>query len=142
MIKQALREYLRGHRQLKALVKDRIFPQTVSSSTEKPYITFQRVGSDPMHHMTGPSTLANATFQFDAWALTAEVAENVGEALREALDGFCGEIDDVDIRAIFMVTEEDDFTPATDGSQNGDYRERRDFDIWYIRSVPVQPLSG
>jgi hypothetical protein len=67
-----------------ALIVDRFAPILQSQGTERPFIVYSRVASDPQHHLGGFSGLSFSRFQLDLFADTAVALYNLREAVRTA----------------------------------------------------------
>lgn len=115
-----------------------IYIEVADSGATVPYITIAQISTDHEHHMGGASGLAQARMQIDVWADSETNRNTVSEALRDAFDGYSGTMgdDSVNVRSVFLAEEAETYEPPTDGSQQGVYRNRMDFTIWYVESVP------
>ena len=137
-IKDDFYTYLISNAGITAAVSDRIYPLTAPTSATLPYITIQRVACSHEHHMTAAAGLAAARFQVDCWAETSVDAETSAEAVREALDGYMqNTMESTEVRAVFLEDEGDGYEPPTDASEDGVFRIRQDYTIWYAESVPT-----
>ena len=103
------------------------------------YITFQRVSSNHVRHMTGGSGLTASRWQIDCWARYASEADQMSDAVRRSMDNLRGDFGDADnlinIQACFLEDDAEDFVPPIDGSQVGRARVRMDFMIWHPETV-------
>ena len=103
------------------------------------YITFQRVSSTHVRHLTGGSGLASSRWQIDCWARYAADADKLADAVRKSLDNLTGTIGGAGIqtslKASFLEDDVEDFVPPIDASQVGRARVRMDFMLWHPESV-------
>ena len=138
-IESALYSHLSTKASIIALVSDRIYPQIAPNGTAYPFITFTVINEDHDHAMSGATGLANVSMQIDVWTETIADRVAVSEALRNALDGFTGDMgtEDLNIRSCFLdnraVFQETD----TEGKGQPIYRASMDFSIWHVETVPT-----
>lgn len=138
-MKAELFDFLKADVAVAALVNDRIFAIKAPESADYPSVTITRVNNNHENNMLGSSGLSRATYQIDTWALSSPSAESVSDALRDALDGFRGDMGGVDVRSIFLVADEDIAETPKDGSQNFIFRTRQDYTINHRESIPTFP---
>lgn len=82
-------------------VRYRIFPGIVPQGETRPSVTYVEVSGQGDHHMEGPSGLASARVQFNAWADNPDDAYSLGLKLKAAIDGYKGTIEDVTVQGVF-----------------------------------------
>ena len=70
-----------------ALVSDRIYKLRAPQGVLAPYVVWQGIGSDPGVTHTGPSGATERLVQFACFAVTAEGASDLRDAVVAALDG-------------------------------------------------------
>ena len=137
-IKTAAITYLLADAGVSAAVGTRIAEDVVRTDWAFPRLTVTWISRVHESHMGAAAGLAMARLQVDSWADTAADRETTGEAVREALDGLRGTTwGDESIRAVDMDGESDTFEPGTDGSEEGAWRTRQDYIIWYAETVPT-----
>ncbi len=139
----AVREALFRHLQAtgkSVFVDTECYP--MSAMPKKPpfhYITFTRVNSTHVRHLTGGSGLASSRWQIDCWARYSSDAAALSEAVRKSLDNLTGNIGEaghqVNLNASFLEDDAEDFVPPIDASQVGRARVRMDFMLWHPESV-------
>lgn len=95
----------------------RIFPMILQQNTPFPAVHFSRVSADRTYSMDGKTGLVAARFQFESYSnKTPEEVKTLSEAIRRALEGFCGNVGDVFINGIFLESDTslNNFTEQTD----------------------------
>jgi hypothetical protein len=120
-----------------------IFPGDVPTSldADSTYITLDRVSTQRVHHMTAASGLASVLAQINCWAADDESAEDLADAVREAIDGYQGTVTDgafsVDVRYIFLEDQRDgDLAPAH-GAETNTCRQILDARVWHRETIPT-----
>lgn len=132
-IKTALYQYLSTHPAMITVVGTHIFPFMAPTSVAQPYITMQRLTHLNDRHMVGVTDLAHLTMQLDSWALSSCDLEAVTEALRQALDGYRGNMAGVPVEYCAVMNEFDTYEPPTDGSEQGIFHTAMDVEMWHRR---------
>jgi hypothetical protein len=98
-------------------------------------VVYTRITEFEPYHMTAPSGLVSARFQFDSWSRSADSAQTLADLVKETLGGFSGPINldtssppnnVVNVRGIFLVNGRDDY----DGEAQM-FRMSRDYFVWY-----------
>lgn len=139
-IKRGVYSYLTGQTAFTNTVGTRLFPNSAEGQApQTPYITYQRINSDPEHDMSGASGLASVTFQFDCYGSTSDEADQAAEALRAELQGFQrGTMGSVSVRSVFKESDNDFFIEPQDGGEGtGLHRTSSDYTFWYVEDVPT-----
>jgi hypothetical protein len=72
------------------IVGQRIYDSQFPQGELRTGIVFTEVSSIGDHHMEGPSGLAQARYQVDAWASIQDDASDLSLAIKSRLDGFRG----------------------------------------------------
>ena len=71
---------------LKALVSNRVYPDSAPSGAAKPYITYTQVGGDAINYTEGTvPNRKNGVFQVNVWAQTRSEASALMLAVEAAL---------------------------------------------------------
>lgn len=140
-IKAAIYDYLSTHATVIAQVSTRIYPDDAPTSAVRPYIVYERSAQIGVHSVNGsPAStatgLTRANVMIDAFADTSLKAEQVAEAVRDAIDGFQGTMSGVDVRHVTISNIRDSVENPEDGSEVFVHRVSLDLTIWYNRSVP------
>ena len=141
MIRADLRTYLLSQSDITDLVGTRIYwvriPQKNPSDANYPCITYRRATGGHVHNLDGAQGYAEAIVEIDIWGPDSEVVENVGEQVRESLQGFRGEMGTTDVRRRVTLEDEQDFYyPSEVGDDVGVYRIQYKYKIGYGESVP------
>ena len=138
-IESALYSHLSNKASITALVSTRIYPQVAPDTASYPFIVYSVISEGHEHSMSGASGLASVTMQIDAWASTVASRVALSEAIRNALDGFRGDMgtENLSIRSCFLESRSNFFEPKTDGKETPDHRASLDFLIWHFESVPT-----
>ena len=140
-LKIALFEYLTALPSITDLIGTRLFPMQVPSSAVFDYVTYIIASDEHDHHMLAPSGLAFNTVDFDLWSLSSIDNGLLRKAFRAALDGFRGEMGDVDIRSIQLNDERESLENPTDASQDAAFRTLQEYSIIQREFVPVFPAN-
>ena len=104
----------------------RIYPLMLPQNHTLPAVTFTRIAATRTRSLDGPSGMARAVFQVDAWAATYGGAKTLAETLRQALDGHRGAMGSETVGGVLLTAERDLFDHET-----GTYRVSMDFAIWH-----------
>lgn len=107
-IEAGLRALLAEAPAVAALAADRIYGAPAPAAADAPLVTYQLIGETPQNHLSGAATLARATFQVDSWAGDFDKACDLGDAVRDALNGFNGSAGGVAFSTI-VIMKRDDF---------------------------------
>jgi len=118
-------------------VSTRIYVGQVPQRADLPFVTISRISHGHEHHLGKSSAFARADFQIDSYAFTAKQVDQVSEAIRLAIDGFTGSMNNVQVNDCFLTDESDEFIQPTDRSERVKYRNRSDFTIWHRETVPT-----
>jgi hypothetical protein len=137
-IESALYSHLSTKASITALVSTRIYPQVAPESATYPFITYTVLSESHDHSMGGATGLTNPTIQIDAWADTIANRVAVSEAIRNALDGFTGNMgtENLSIRNCFLQNRAN-FNENTTEGKTPTWRSSMDFSIWHVESVPT-----
>ncbi len=137
-IESALYSYLSTKASITALVSTRIYPQVAPDSGDYPFITYNVISESHDHAMQGATGLANPSLQVDVWAETIADRVAVSESLRNALDGFTGNMgtENLSIRNCFLQNRAN-FNENDGEGKTPAYRSSMDFSIWHVETVPT-----
>lgn len=136
-ITKHLRTFLLTDSSIRAAVGTRISPAPPTQSATYPLITYQEISDVPDAKLKGPSSMARARIQIDAWVQSSgeaayKEARRIGQLIRDLLDGRNITVLDDDVSppeprlmAFELDSSDDQFEPAT----NGGYR-RRSIDVF------------
>lgn len=110
-----------------ALVVGRIYPLRLPQLGTLPALTYQRISTVRARSQTGPSGLATVVFQIDCWAHTFDECRVLAAAVRQALDGFRGQLGGlVPCGSASIESELDLYEPEADL-----YRTTLQVEVWH-----------
>jgi hypothetical protein len=110
LLEEAQYEYLMNDTAVAALISNRLYPMVIPQDVDKPAAAFQRISRAGVHtHDIGPDGWATVRMQYTCQATTQLVAKNVAAAIREALDGFVGDMEGMTIGGCTVVNEWDGY---------------------------------
>ena len=137
-IESALYSYLSTKASITALVSTRIYPEVAPDSAAYPFITYNIFGESHDHAMQGATGLTNPTLQLDVWADTIADRVTISEAIRNALDGYTGNMgtENLSIRNCFLQNRAN-YTESDGEGKTPAYRSSLDFSIWHVETVPT-----
>ena len=116
----------------------RFYPLIAPNSAYLPYVTFQRISSEHLHHQTASAGLAHALFQFDIYAATGPSADAIAQAFRAGFDGLTTATwTSTAVKRVLLENQLDLYEAPEDGSEKGVHRIMMSFDIWFAESVPA-----
>ena len=120
-----------------ALVSTRIYPDQGPQKPTDPYITFRVVSERHEHHMTAAAGGVFARVQIDCWSRTSEDAAAVGEAVRNALQGWTGTAGSVAVKLSHLANRFSMPAGPSDGSDAAWHRATLDFLMGHTETVPT-----
>ena len=145
-LEQALHDHLKKDTVIQGKVGDKVYLGRVPQAGEKPIpsrcIVINDFSRSPDYHTGGEIGLTTTTVQVDVWARDPDATEllndsegSIGEAVRQQLSGFRGDVGTVSIKS--STTQRDNLTASRpdDGSDN--WLRRRSFDFRIIHSMPT-----
>tara|TARA_R110002020_G_scaffold366922_1_gene578914 strand:- start:133 stop:558 length:426 start_codon:yes stop_codon:yes gene_type:complete len=137
-LKDEITRYLKGNSGIADVVAGRVFPGLAPQSASRPYLLWARVADVPGHHISAASDMSSALIQVDVMADSSIAAETAAEAVREAVDGYSGTLnDEFHIDSMWLGSEADFIEPKGDGSDDSTYQISLSITVNYRRSVPV-----
>jgi len=137
-LKDEITRYLKGNAGIADAVAGRIFPGLAPQSASRPYLLWSRIADAPGHHLTAASDMSSALIQVDAMADSSIEAETAAEAVREAVDGYHGTMnDELHIDSMWLDAEADFIESKGDGSDDNTYQISLSITVNYRRQVPV-----
>ena len=129
-VRPGLRTLLLNNAQITAMVQTRIYPVLLPQGTTLDSIVFTRITELDLPHMTGPTGLVTARFQFDAWSKDVDSAMTLADLVKEVLTNFRGIVNYdstfVNIQGAFLLNGRDDYD-----STSQMYRMSRDYYVYY-----------
>ena len=138
-IKDALYDLLIADTAVSDEVSARVHPQFAPASSALPYIVLQQVSADHFEHMTAAAGMVTVRVQIDCYAATNISLELVVEAVREALDGFRGDMGTpaVAVRRCHLEGDRDGLVPSSGKDEKHTFRRNMDFMISHTETVPT-----
>lgn len=104
----------------------RIYPIKMPQGMDKPSLVYTRVSGQSGHHMQGRDGLVRSRMQIDAWAKTAPAASSLANLVKDALDGYSGDMGSVLVQGVFMDSERESYDDAVEM-----YGVGRDYFLWH-----------
>jgi len=136
-IGEAVYAFLSAQPAIAALAGDRILPDMAVQETAYPRIVFYRAGTARGKQLVSRTGLPQSRYTIEAWDLTRKGADNLADAVRQALQAF-GELPSpkppwgtVQVTAMSIEDQASDFTPPQDTSDIGAYRTRLEVNLWH-----------
>ena len=117
-----------------AICGTRGYPDALPINETLPAYTYAIVSDNSEHHMGGFAALAQARIQFDCFALTRKAANELGTAIRKAIQGERGTWGGEHVRTCHKENEFTRYEPPLDGSDAGRYVKTIDFLVNYKES--------
>jgi hypothetical protein len=137
-IKTDLRAHLADDNTISGITS-RIRLSRSEQSDSLPRVVIHQIDGDHKHHMTAATGKAIGRFQIDCHAATPIAAEALAEAVRQALDGFRGEMNSgTFVSMCHLIDERTDYTPPHEGghADKGVDTVQLDYRIGWTVSVP------
>ena len=97
---EALFSYLTGLPALGALIGSRLYQDLMKQNEQLPAIVYSLDEDRSLETQQGPSLLRETLYRFDVYGTTANSVTDVGNALRQAIDGYHGAMADIGYLAI------------------------------------------
>ena len=111
-MKKELVKYLLDRDTLTTLIGRRLRGHQASQGDSLPYIIYQRAPEvNHHHHMLAAAGLVSEFYHFDVYSMSMENVETIAEELRQALDGFRGDMNGENVRSIHIDDEDDEIPP-------------------------------
>lgn len=108
-IREALFEAMTSHPGVAAMAGKRVYPVRMPQAPQLPAVTYRQTGGAREHSHDGASGLADADFEVVAWASTYDAATDLAAEVRKSLDGLKALVKAVDVQAVFIEGEADDY---------------------------------
>lgn len=88
-------------------VQQRTYGYKLPSDVKLPAITFMKVSAPRDQTQEGPSGLVSARIQVSSWGVNYTASKVLSKAVRFALDGYVGSLNDVRIDGVELMNEMD-----------------------------------
>lgn len=92
MIEVAVRAKLLAASAVSNLVSTRIYPLMAPQNVVAPFVVYQRISVVRYRGLSGPTRTAQPRIQIDSYAADWKGAHELAGAIRQALDGFKGDV--------------------------------------------------
>ena len=125
-VEAAIKSRLGGYGGLSALVASRVYPLHLPQRPTLPAVTYQRIDGPREHAMGADPGLAHPRIQVDSWAASYASAKAVATQVRGALQRWRGTAAGVEVLAIYLESDQDDYEPETK-----QWRVRQDWTVWH-----------
>lgn len=139
----ALSSFLKANTDVSLKVGSRVYRAIARQGTPFPYVIIQQISGRHVRHMAAASGLAAPVFQISCVDDDPVGADDLADAVREALDHFIGTMgtppNTATVQAAFLEGEASMFEPPRDASDVGIHVVRMTFEIWHTETVPVFP---
>jgi hypothetical protein len=117
--------FLSANAAIAALAGSRVYPVNLPQKPTLPAISFHDISSVWVRDLSGPPTKVRRRIQIDAWANTHLEAQQLGDAIRRALNGFDGSMSGTHMGSVWADNRFADSAP--EGGVAGIYRVSQDF---------------
>lgn len=129
----SIRTFLLGKTAITDLVSQRIYTDILPQSATLPAITMSKISTSHDHELSDFAGLVHTRLQFECFAATRQVANNIAEAIRSSgIITQKGTLTGVDIRGVRVVDGQRNYVDfPTDGSDEHRYVTSLDLMIDY-----------
>jgi hypothetical protein len=90
-----------------------------------------------MHTISASAGFVESLVEFTCFSATRLEAESVGEAVRQALQGYTGTAGSETIKSCILESRDSGYLVPADGSDDGLYVTALDFRIVFSESIPT-----
>lgn len=111
----AIRSVLLASPAMAALIGNRVFPVLAPATAPLPFVTWRRISVQRQQSMAGPIGMPTVYLSVDVFAETYEAARTLADAIRQVLDGWGGEMNDVSVASVSLTNEADGFVTLAGG---------------------------
>lgn len=88
----------------------RVYPLRLKEGYSLPAISYQRISTDRLHDLDGPTGRASPRFQIDCWAASYSTVRDLATKVRAVLDGHKGTLGgEANVGGIHQQGERDGF---------------------------------
>lgn len=132
-----LRTYLLTITGVTDLVSTRIRPDALTQNETFPAVVLSETRSDHIHTISASAGFVESLIEFACFSATRLEAESVGEAVRQALQGYTGTAGSETIKSCILESRDSGYLVPADGSDEGLYVTALDFRIVFSESIPT-----
>lgn len=111
----------------------RIYPQQAPQSCAFPVVVYQQANQRRVRTLTGFVSLSSYDLHLDCYGETYTSAKAVWDAVRDALNGYKGELGSgaIAVRGIFDEGAQDGLESPVHAEEDGIHRVGLDLSIWF-----------
>ena len=132
-----IRDLLLANSTISDALVTRIYPQFAPQTAPLPYAITNRLAEDHQKHMEAASGLVSISVQVDFYSETIVEVRALGDAAREALDGFSGVIAETTVHSIHLESGFDAIDTPEDANDEPIRRTIQTYEVWLNESVPT-----
>jgi hypothetical protein len=119
------------------IVATRIYPQTSPQGSVFPQLVYYVIGNQHQHTMDGPVGMTRQSLRIECYATQYADVAALRDAVRLRFDGFRGTIAGVEILAVILENDYDQYHRPDDDTEIGVRSRVMDFIIWTGESRPT-----
>lgn len=112
-------------------------PQSSPAYANFPCVVYRRQNGGHGHEIDGSDGTASPIFEFIVIADDPDKVEAIGEEVRQAMQGFRGEMGDTQIDECLLADEYDGYLESRTGDDVGFYTTTFEYKIGYQESIPT-----
>lgn len=116
------------------LVSTRIYKQRAPQSGSIPYVAFWIVTQDIDQAFSGATGLYTSQIQIDCRSQSYSGAKAISNAVRDALEGLSGTVDNTVIQSLGVERLADIYEPPTTGEDEGIYNSSLELTVWHTET--------
>jgi hypothetical protein len=128
-MKASLRTYMLSQIDIAGLVGVRIYSPPAPRDTPTPYITLSVINSKTERHIVSLNDVVDTVMQIDCWGATSASVSALASAVRNAVDGYHGEMREKTVFSIILDNEIETREELNDGSQQLAHRKAQTYRI-------------
>jgi hypothetical protein len=113
------------------LVGSRIYPHQAPASTPMPFVLWRRSGINREQTLGPPMGVPRVSVEYTIFATTYYSARNVADAMRKALDGYGGTLDNVEVKQASLTNESDDLATLEGSETPNAYSVTQTYDVMW-----------
>jgi hypothetical protein len=127
LLRGDLQEFLTDNAAVRALVVERCYPDILPQNVTYPAITYSQVSGVRVRDLDGPTGRARLRISIHSWSADYGQAHQLADAVRAALDGYVGAVENTSVGNVILDNELDIFEEEVPA-----YRVIQDFIISLI----------
>lgn len=127
---EAFYGYLKQVPAVTAIVSTRIYQHVAPESATRPFLILSIAAQQPVQHLSGPAVVNRTTVNVDMMEDNGPDRQTLIVALRDCLDGYHGEMLDLDVMMVRLEGVSQSWHPLEDGDEQGVYHAQLSFGVW------------